>query len=111
MENETKVGYSRLYLMQNKKRTEKLFGVDNIWFNNEDKNIIEHSLEQLNKIANYFGTPILDHAITSKYLTKYNNTDIFISEEEYYKVGNVANLERFIETIIKKDDAYYNLFS
>ena len=105
-----KVSYSRLYILQNKKRNEKIIGVDNIWFNNQDKKIINHVLNELNVIGNHFNMKVIDEAITKTYIKeKGNELDIYIPEEKFFKIGNIPLITRYIGYKVNTENGFYLL--
>ena len=108
--NNKNISYSRLYLLQNLSRTNNILGVDAVWFDKQNKEVLNNSLNQLNKIKKEFNTEIIDNNITTEYVNQHNKEmKIFISEEPYYKVGKVSPIERHIETLVRTNDAYYSL--
>lgn len=90
------VAYARLYLFQNPNKDYKFFGVDNVWFSKGNREILNHVLEQITLISEYFELPVFDTAITKEYLNKHShNINVVEDSRKFYKVGKIPTIERY----------------
>ena len=90
------IAYARLYLFQDAERKKMFFAVDNVWVNGNNRNLINHMLEQINEISAYFSIPFLDYAITKEYLDKNPSAaNVHVDSSNFYKVGRIPLIERY----------------
>ena len=106
--SQAEVAYARIYLFQDESKEHKFFAVDNIWFNNNNRLLVNHVLDQLVNIGNYFNLPIFDVNLTKEFIDSHADSVKVLSDGRYfYKAGRIPVIERYFHMRVDLEDGVY----
>ncbi len=103
------VGYVRLYPYQSADKKETVLSVDNIWINNNNKNLVCSIVDSLVDLSKHLELPVIDKTMSKNYIIKNGHLlDIYDQTQTLFKLGHTPEIMRYNKLAMPVDnDGFY----